>query len=183
MSRVQQLLDTVGRQSEQVQVEWQAVEAELGTALPADFKEFCEAFGRGEFNGFLYVYTSKGGTHLEVLDNLRKLRRALESWPDAESVYEPYRIFEPGQGGLLRWGGAAAEGYAYYWLVTEEAPENWPIVARTDDTEEWHQYEMSVSEFVYRMITDTEFKPFSCASYSPVPHYESYSDAEPGSLE
>jgi len=27
--------------------------------------------------------------------------------------------------------------------------------------EEWHQFDMPTSEFVYRTLTDTEFRPFS----------------------
>ncbi|MFC9594273.1 SMI1/KNR4 family protein [Streptomyces sp. NPDC056944] len=178
MSWVQQILEAVGRRSEDVHVEWPTVESELGTPLPADFKQLCEVFGRGEFNGFLYLYTSKGGTHLEVTDSLRRLHRALDRFPEAESVYDPYLIYSPGKVGLIRWAGAAAEGYEYFWLANDPDPENWPIVARTDHTEEWHTYRMSTSEFVHRMLTDEEFKPFAMTGYAPSPTYESYADPE-----
>ncbi|MFE5814701.1 SMI1/KNR4 family protein [Streptomyces sp. NPDC056479] len=179
MSWVEQILNAVGRRPEHVQVEWAEIEAELGVPLPADFKELCEAFGRGEFNGFLYLYSSKGGNHLEVIDALKRLHRAIGRFPDSESVYEPYQIFQPGRGGLIRWAGAAAEGYEYFWLADDaSAPESWPIIARTDFSEEWHRYEMSAAEFIHRALTDGDFKPFSMVRYSRQPHYESYADDE-----
>lgn len=179
MTWVERILEAVGRRSEQVHVDWSEAETELGTPLPADFKQLCEAFGRGEFNDFLYLYSSKGGSHLEVVDSLRRVRRAIDRFPDSASVYTPYRIFEPDQGGLIRWAGAAAEGYEFFWLVDANvSPENWPIVARTDFSEDWHTYELSVSEFVYRMLTDVDFKPFDISRYAPTPRYSSYADPE-----
>ncbi|MFJ7159461.1 SMI1/KNR4 family protein [Streptomyces sp. NPDC101118] len=178
MTWVERILEAVGRAPERVAVDWDAAEAALGAPLPADFKELCEAFGRGEFNGFLYLYSSKGGDHLEVVDSMRRLHRAVARFPEAIEVYEPYPLFEPGQGGLIRWAGAAAEGYEYFWLADAGAPEQWPVVARTDTTEEWHRYDMGTAEFVHRMLTDAEFKPFSITRYAPSPHYASYADPE-----
>ncbi|MFE5594956.1 SMI1/KNR4 family protein [Streptomyces sp. NPDC056549] len=178
MSWVEQILEVVDRRSENVHVDWPMVESGLGTPLPADFKRLCEVFGQGEFNGFLYLYASKGGSHLEVIDSLRRINRALERYPESESVYEPYRIYAPGKGGLIRWAGAAAEGYEYFWLSNDKDPENWPIVARTDYTEEWLTYQTSTSEFVHRMLTDGDFKPFSMTRYAPAPQYLSYADPE-----
>ena len=34
---------------------WQAIEAELGTLLPEDYKSFVEAYGSGRIGGFIWI--------------------------------------------------------------------------------------------------------------------------------
>ncbi|HET6189935.1 MAG TPA: hypothetical protein VFE59_23435 [Trebonia sp.] len=42
-------------------------------------------------------------------------------------------------------------------------PGSWPIIGKYELAldEEWHQFGMPASEFVYRALTDTQFWPFS----------------------
>ncbi|MDO3700264.1 hypothetical protein Q3W71_01030 [Micromonospora sp. C28SCA-DRY-2] len=52
-------------------------------------------------------------------------------------------MFEPDRGsGLIQWGGDQTEG-EYYWLAERAVePDRWPVVARWDATEPWHQLDM-----------------------------------------
>lgn len=64
---------------------------------------------------------------------------------------------------------------SYCWLAdTSKRPEEWPIVARTDPLEEWHQFDMTTSEFIYRVLTDRDFRPFSIARKVERPFFETY---------
>ncbi|MEV0158026.1 hypothetical protein AB0H57_30590 [Micromonospora sp. NPDC050686] len=42
-------------------------------------------------------------------------------------------------------------------------PDRWPVVARQAFDEPWHQFDMSTAEFVYDVMADPEFKPFTVA--------------------
>ncbi|MCW3839104.1 hypothetical protein ONA70_03205 [Micromonospora yasonensis] len=49
--------------------------------------------------------------------------------------------------------------------------DRWPVVARWDGIEPWHQLDISTAEFVYRVIADPEFKPFTVAAPPRRPFY------------
>ncbi|MGW1909263.1 SMI1/KNR4 family protein [Streptomyces sp. NPDC002076] len=49
--RVDSLLRATGRDARGVAQPWSQIEAELGTELPSDYKQLCQAFGVGEFSG------------------------------------------------------------------------------------------------------------------------------------
>ncbi|MFC3500126.1 hypothetical protein ACFOOK_03980 [Micromonospora krabiensis] len=60
-------------------------------------------------------------------------------------------------------GSDQVEG-EYFWLADRSVEaERWPVVARKDPLQPWHRFEMSTTEFVYRLIADPEFKPFTVA--------------------
>ncbi|MFF4741555.1 hypothetical protein [Streptomyces sp. NPDC001268] len=40
----------------------------MGSALPAAYKEFCEAFGSGHFSDYLTVHASAGGADSSLAD-------------------------------------------------------------------------------------------------------------------
>ena len=146
--------------------------AELGARLPTDYKEICEAFGKGEFNGCLEVFSTDGGTSLKLLDHLASVRRSLEMDPLIEEEYLPYRLFVPGQGGLLQWGGSVPTDQ-FYWLTETDSPENWSVLARAE-SDPWHRYDMSMSEFLYRSLMDQEFDWYSSSSFEDRPIFELY---------
>ncbi|OSP43139.1 hypothetical protein B7767_11790 [Streptomyces sp. 13-12-16] len=50
-----------------------------------------------------------------------------------------------------------------------------PIVARTSPLEDWHRFDgVSTSEFIHRILTDREFRPFSMARKVGRPFFEAY---------
>ncbi|MFD7288678.1 hypothetical protein [Streptomyces sp. NPDC059863] len=89
---------------------------------------------------------------------------------DEDPLYAPYRIYQPGQVGLIPWGFSQTEG-EYYWLTDREEPDKWPIVTRGREYREWRQVDMSTPEFIYRMVADPQFEPFSIAALVPEPFF------------
>lgn len=64
---------------------------------------------------------------------------------------------------------------SYYWLAdVSKDSEEWPVVARTDPLEEWHRFDMGPSEFICRVLTDGEFRPFSIVRNVARPFFESH---------
>ncbi|MET9383188.1 SMI1/KNR4 family protein [Streptomyces sp. NPDC002928] len=175
MEWVSRVLETVAQDNLHLEIDWNAIEHELGTRLPDDFKELAESIGVGEFSEYLYVDTSDKLDDFSVLGDLASIRRALERRPVAVRVYEPYQIFTPGEVGLLPWGRAVQEGVEFYWLAGGENPSQWPILARLDPSEEWYRFDMTVSEFVFRMLTgDEKVSPFRIPEVMGPPRYEVY---------
>lgn len=145
--------------------DWNSVESALGIALPIDYKELCDRFGPGEFSEYLCVAPGEGGG--SVLDWWREDQAMFsENLTGAELMFDKYKPFGiEGQSGLLTWGTSQTGGF-FFWLAdSQEDPDEWPIIARYDMSldQEWDRYEMSVSEFVYRVIANPGFKFYGVA--------------------
>lgn len=161
MEWVSKLVSITGWQSERREVGWSDIERQFGTPLPADFKEIWEVFGRGAFCGYLELLPVDGADPEGLLGRWNSLK-ARWGREHMQSLFEPYQVFE--ESGLILWGNSMTEAQ-YYWLAdASTSPEKWPIVARTDPIEEWHRFDdVSTSEFIFRVLTDREFRPFSIA--------------------
>jgi hypothetical protein len=127
----------------------------------ADYKEFCEAFGKGEFCDYLAVYalSSGGGARSELADSTEANLRLAEEHPVLLDYYLPYGLYRPGgEGGILQWG-VSEQGEQFAWLVDRSAaPETWPVSLHPDSGE-WRTYDMSMSELTYRLLADDVIDP------------------------
>ncbi|NEB13254.1 SMI1/KNR4 family protein [Streptomyces coelicoflavus] len=161
MEWVRRLAEAVGRDRSGVSVDWPVVERRLGTALPADYKAFCETFGRGEFQEYLTVYSSGGGTDAQVADIHEENRQIAEEDEAGAEYYLPQGLYRPGSGsGLLQWG-ASARGDEFFWLADDTvSPNAWTVLAR-DDAQHARGYDMCMSEFVHRLLADEAFEGFA----------------------
>lgn len=102
-----------------------------------------------------------------VGDLLRMWRGLLEDDDSSDGPFAPCRIHEPGTtGGLIPWGTSRAADM-FFWQVTDGAVDAWPVLARMEDAEEWNRYEMTVAEFLYRILTDPGFRPYTVADAVP----------------
>ena len=107
--------------------DWGRIEKELGTELPADYREFISCYGSGLFARFYRIYNpfaASKWTHLGrsvpmACGFLRELRLR---WKDEV----PYPIY-PECGGLLPWGND--ENGNYYFWVTDGPPDSWSIAS------------------------------------------------------
>ncbi|MEO3748014.1 hypothetical protein [Plantactinospora sp. B5E13] len=144
---------------------WEQVETELGVALPADFKELTRRFVPGSFSGYLSLMRLTDGHDERPLLRTwaRDRQREGENAIFAE-MFAPYGVYAPDKGsGLIQWGSDVTEG-EYFWLAGSSVDsDRWPVVARKEGGEPWHRFDMSTTEFVYRMLADPEFKPFTVA--------------------
>jgi hypothetical protein len=85
------------------------------------------------------------------------------------SFFDPYSVFNGS--GLIFWGVSMTEA-SYCWLADAATPpEQWPVVARVDPLEEWHRFDMATLEFIYRVIADLDFRPFSIARKVERPYF------------
>ncbi|NYT95326.1 SMI1/KNR4 family protein [Salinispora sp. H7-4] len=141
------------------------MEAELGVALPADFKELSRRFLPGAFSGFLSLLRPTGEHDEQPLLSMWSGSRQVAGRSEfGAQIFAPYGIYGPDTGpGLIQWGLDETEG-DHFWLADRAVePDRWPVVSRREAGEPWHRFDMSTAEFVYRMIADPEFKPFTIA--------------------
>ncbi|MFI5488465.1 hypothetical protein [Micromonospora echinaurantiaca] len=177
---IDRIIDVTGWRHEPADsVGWEQAEAELGVALPADFKELCRRFVPGSFYAYLDLLRPT---------NEHRSRDLLAAWTRCRnesfaSVYAPYGIYGPGNGsGLIQWGDDQVEGQ-YYWLADRSVePDRWPVVAQKYGGDPWHRFDMPTTEFIYRMIADPEFTPFTVAEPARrafyLPYWQTISNAE-----
>ena len=115
--------------------DWADVEARLGTALPADYKAYCDRYGHGAISanwGLSPVTPDCPESFSDLFDTL--LRDYLGAGGRA-----PY----PARGGLLAF--ATSELRATLWWRTDGPPDAWPIVLE-DDAGDFTDLGMSATE-------------------------------------
>ncbi|GLF97161.1 hypothetical protein [Streptomyces yaizuensis] len=126
-------------------VDWDAVEAELGTALPGDYKEIADLFGEGSFDEYVDLIVP-GDPHLGLVGWVRSYARHPDLW-------QPYSV-HPAPGGLLPWGASEQE-IDFVWRTGAEDPDDWPVYVHSYD--EWQRFDCGTGEFLVRMLTDETF--------------------------
>ncbi|MCF2525747.1 SMI1/KNR4 family protein [Yinghuangia soli] len=150
-----QLVSLVGRVPEaRGPADWAAVEAELGLDLPQDYKAFADVFGAGVFNNYLAVFVPDTGAGL-----VRQVESfgSLMGNPMYRSMFAPYPTY-PSDGGILPMGASEA-GDSFYWLPGDQG--NWSILGRTEDEPDWHRFDMSTTEFVFKIASGADMGMFS----------------------
>ncbi|MFH8680658.1 SMI1/KNR4 family protein [Streptomyces lydicus] len=169
---VRRVIELTGWEPLGLSVDWAAIEGELGIPLPADYKELYEAFGGGVFSDSVYFLGRDEGVSFDLL---RQWRACLSVDRDGTygsvSAVDPYAVYAPGGKGLVEWGSTEWAD-EYCWLIDAERPGEYPVLARAHDVGGWHRYDMSTSEFLYRVLADADFLPFGVAQYALTPSFE-----------
>jgi hypothetical protein len=163
---IDRLVELTGWNEPRWECEWTQTEAELGVSLPSDYKELCARFGPGIF----------AEDYLMVLADQRAGKNSLLSWwqlfvkefgNDAystELMLAPHEVYGVSRSsGIIPWGHAAPKGLLFWLADAAVDPDSWPVTGKCELAldEEWHRFDMSASEFVYRALADPAFRPFS----------------------
>lgn len=163
------LLSATGQSTRGSAQPWSGIESELGTELPSDYKQLCESFGVGEFSEAVSVLCADDTL---IGDLLTTWRGHLNRDGDGRELFLPYRIHAPGTtGGLIPWATTRASDI-FFWQVTGGPVDAWPVVASMEDAEELDRYEMTATEFLYQVLTDPGFRPYTVAGAVPEPFFE-----------
>nr|WTA69451.1 hypothetical protein OHB51_09995 [Micromonospora sp. NBC_00855] len=146
-------------------VDWAALEAELGTALPSDFRALAEAYPVLVIDDFLMVSVPTPGAEAlwasasredEILQDLHEM--------GGTEDYVPF----PQPGGLISWA-ASYSGDTFYWRTSPRDPDAWQVVVRGDNGD-WSEFPVGAVEFlagVYRRTIDVGGMPGDFPSDDP----------------
>ncbi|WP_432180023.1 SMI1/KNR4 family protein [Streptomyces sp. NBC_00063] len=146
-------------------VDWAALEAALGTALPSDFRSLAEAYPVLVVDDFLMVSVPLPGSETSWAAGAREdeILQDLYEMGDTED-YVPY----PQPGGLIGWADSNS-GDSFYWKTSPADPDAWPVVVRTDNAE-WFEFPVGAVEFlagVYGRTIDVPGMPEDFPSSNP----------------
>ena len=130
---------------------WKAVEEQLGTRLPQDYKSFVEAFGVGTINRFLVVLTPMASN--EYVDLLRRGRTELDAFETSKREFPTYYIDNvyPTRGGILPFA-VTDNGEILYWR-TVGSPEEWTVTVYEARGPEHCDFHGGMAEFLAAVLT------------------------------
>lgn len=168
---VQRLTDVVGVEAVRQEANWLDVEAELAIELPKDYKELVEVFGGGVISKAAIIYTTGRGDPYDLAGLWRSLEATYREDPWSRSTYQPYGFYRPDSPGLLEWGSSTADD-RYYWLVDPVESERWPILALSAGQPPFYQFDMTASEFIWRIACDEELSQFGVARHIQPPTFD-----------
>lgn len=178
MEWVERLVAITGWVGETGEPDWASTEEFLGTPLPEDFKELRRRFAPwGAFSDHLLILKATDGSET-VRTSHTKLLKSVSGNPEILDMFKPFGLLGSNgsrQGiGLVQWGFSLIDE-EYYWLAdTARDPATWPVIARVDPLEPFQRFDMSASEFIYHVVTETEFEPFGVAESIPSPYFRAF---------
>lgn len=145
---------------------WPAVEAQLGTPLPEDYKLYINTYGVGSIADFIWIidpFTDNRSINLDNIQAVLKGERILrEKQPRAGS---PYPIY-PEPGGILPWGHTE-NGDQLFWKTGRD-PSAWPIVVNETRSPYYHGYFCSLTLFLSKILTgDLRVETFPLGNFRP----------------
>lgn len=130
--------------------EWKQVENVLGV-LPDEYKEFISIYGTGGIDNFIWILTPfVQDENFNLVERGKVIREAyLESKQNFPQDFK-HDVY-PTVGGLLPWA-VTDNGDEIYWRTGNNLNE-WSIVIYGSRSFEYVEYNKSVIEFLYEILT------------------------------
>jgi hypothetical protein len=131
-------------------VDWAAVHAALGTALPADYRGYVDTYGLGCVGDLFWVLHPHG--HPDRLDLA------------AQWAAPPGPLLTPPPG-PVRPCAVDEDAGILYWDVRRPDPDAWTVVYRDEDGDRWVPYELGLTGFLLGVFTRTLDLGYAEAGY------------------
>jgi hypothetical protein len=131
-------------------VDWAAVQARLGTALPADYRDYVDTYGLGCVGGLYWVLHPDG----------RPDRLNL----GAQWAAEPGPLLTPPPGRLLPCAVDEDAG-VLHWDPAHPDPDRWTVVYRDEDGDSWLAYDLGLVDFLRAVLTGALDLGYAAAGY------------------
>lgn len=145
--------------------DWDDVESWTGR-LPADYKKFCNVYGTGTVDFFLWFVTPVDGAFREFatkqLDALRTLKR--------QFPYQYSMPLFPDKDGFLPFGGTD-NGDLVLWDTGKDDPDNWTIVVISSRDSICHKYDNNFVGFLTTILEKDTVCPAFPGDF-PDPEFE-----------
>jgi hypothetical protein len=127
---------------------WEPIEAELGTALPQDYKDFVRLYGAGYFMEFLGVSVPRSkNPNTRFESEVGLICGTFADWDDEELPYPMW----PDPGGLIPFGGTDNGDYLF-WLP-QGAPDDWGVVVWDRGMQQFEALNCRLTDFLAGLAT------------------------------
>ena len=126
-------------------VDWKLLRDRFGTALPADYREYCSYYPPltiDDFMAFLVPNPGREDRFVDVISEQLELMRELAE----DDMTEDY-TFHPEADGLFPWG-SSNQGDMFFWRMSGPDPDEWPAVVYTANGGWWEHAGGAVSLIV-----------------------------------
>lgn len=125
---------------------WETIEADLGTALPQDYKDFVRIYGCGDFMEFLGIHVPVSWSpYVRLQSEVRVICDTLRHLEDC-----PYPLW-PEPGGLLPFGKTDFGDYLF-WLP-RGPPDAWGVVVWDRGMGEYEAFDCGLTDFLAGVAT------------------------------
>jgi hypothetical protein len=132
--------------------DWAKAEAELGTALPPDYRAFIETYGSGRIAELLWVFNPADRREtINLLVQSPAQREVLRELAEMGETI-PYPVF-PEPGGLLPFG-MSDNGDVLHWRA-QGAPEQWTVVVQEARGPEFSAHDADLTGFLAGVLGRT----------------------------
>jgi hypothetical protein len=155
---------------------WEPIEAELGTALPQDYKDFVRLYGEGSFMEIVGIHVPRTKSPYVRLELEAHVVRKLFLDDEEEHPY----AFWPEPGGLLVCGKTDF-GDCIFWL-TAGPPSDWRIVVWDRGFREYESFDCGLTEFLAGLATGAILPKNFPDDLEGVQPFRRYSDPAPISV-
>ncbi|MDB5434017.1 MAG: hypothetical protein JWR47_274 [Phenylobacterium sp.] len=125
---------------------WEPVEAEIGTALPRDYKDLVRVYGSGYYMEFFGIDVPRCPNLNIRLEH--QVRLVSETFLYGDDVSYP---LWPAPGGLLSFGGTD-NGDSLFWL-TRGAPADWGVVVWDRADLDFELFDCGLTSFLAGLAT------------------------------
>ncbi|WP_181802245.1 hypothetical protein [Streptomyces shenzhenensis] len=137
-------------------VDWDALRADTGWELPADYRDFVATYGMGTISDSMGVRTPP-----------------FEGYPYQDHLL--FRAERPPEGGVPTWASNEA-GDDFLWRCAGE-PEQRKVILRPRNRRQEHVYDMGMAEFLLRLL-EGEIRPPLGAELAMPATFESWREEQ-----
>ncbi|MFD9685745.1 SMI1/KNR4 family protein [Kitasatospora sp. NPDC059088] len=116
--------------------DWPALEAALGSPVPADYQRLCELYPPFVLGDFLSVHHPTAGREREWPQWLQDDLETVAEWCEDSDPVIPLRPY-PSPGGFLPWGGSN-QGDVFLWSTSPAGPQEWTVTVASRSGAWWH---------------------------------------------
>ncbi|MEU4997469.1 SMI1/KNR4 family protein [Streptomyces sp. NPDC021622] len=142
--------------------DWAAVEQQLGTALPQDYKELVETYGGGVFDETVWLMDP--GCRDEGYNLLDQAKERAEILADLwEFEPKPPQLLRDDGAEVLPWAYIEGSGAYLYWLCRPgQHPDEWTVMFNEGRGPEWEYHPAQCAPYLLAVLTgeaDTVYFP------------------------
>lgn len=131
--------------------DWDAIEKQLSTPLPEDYKAFVRAYGTGTIDRFIVVFNPFSSNSFVNL--VERSRHQLQALAESIGAFPQYYVdvVYPSPGGLLPFA-ATDNGEIFYWQTTG-SPEQWTVRVFESRGPKCCDFNGPMTDFLHALLT------------------------------